>query len=274
MYQAQKPTTLIGRRPTPYAGVVVEQEEHAGLPQETVADADKTARMVDIFAARRFAQARTMQRTRLRLLLWVVRSKVAAHLKRAFDLVVASLALVFTLPIMIAVAVAIKLDSPGPVFFRQERVGRWGEPFACYKFRSMVVDAEQRLAELKDLNEADAVVFKMKADPRVTHVGRVIRKLSLDELPQLFNVLKGEMSLVGPRPPVPREVEQYTLAHLQRLSVTPGITGLQQVSGRSDLDFKRWVELDLQYIAEQSLLKDVEILLRTIPAVILGRGAY
>jgi lipopolysaccharide/colanic/teichoic acid biosynthesis glycosyltransferase len=138
----------------------------------------------------------------------------------------------------------------------------------------MYVDAEQRLRELQAQNEADGPVFKMKRDPRVTRVGRVIRKLSIDELPQLFNVLKGEMSLVGPRPALPSEVAKYTYEQIGRLHAIPGITGLQQVSGRSDLDFKRWVELDLQYIAEQSIWKDIEILLRTIPAVLLGRGAY
>ncbi|MEJ2749348.1 MAG: sugar transferase, partial [Anaerolineae bacterium] len=182
--------------------------------------------------------------------------------------------LIFVSPFMGLVALIIKLDSPGPVFFQQERVGKWGKTFGCYKFRSMYVDAEARKAELMDQNEADGVVFKMKNDPRVTRVGRIIRKLSIDELPQLINVIRGDMSLVGPRPPVPIEVAQYKFDQLHRLDTIPGITGLQQVSGRSNLDFKRWVELDLEYIAEQSLLKDIEILLRTIPAVIFGRGAY
>ena len=132
----------------------------------------------------------------------------------------------------------------------------------------------ERKAELMAQNDADEVIFKMKNDPRVTRVGRVIRKASIDEIPQLFNVLKGEMSLVGPRPPVPYEVAQYQFDQLRRLDAVPGITGLQQVSGRSELSFKRWVELDLQYISEQSLLKDIEILLKTIPAVLTGRGAY
>ena len=138
----------------------------------------------------------------------------------------------------------------------------------------MYVDAEARKAELSNLNEADQVVFKMKRDPRITRVGYVLRKLSIDELPQLVNVLRGDMSLVGPRPPVPYEVAQYSYEHLQRLDAVPGITGLQQVSGRSDLTFRRWIELDLQYINEQSLLSDVRILLSTIPAVISGKGAY
>ncbi|MEF3273686.1 MAG: sugar transferase [Chloroflexus sp.] len=190
------------------------------------------------------------------------------------DVTVALVAIVLTAPIMLVTAILIKLESPGPVIFKQVRVGKDGEHFYCYKFRSMYVDAEQRLRELQAQNEADGPVFKMKRDPRVTRVGRVIRKLSIDELPQLFNVLKGEMSLVGPRPALPSEVARYTYEQLGRLHAIPGITGLQQVSGRSDLDFKRWVELDLQYIAEQSIWKDIEILLRTIPAVVLGRGAY
>jgi lipopolysaccharide/colanic/teichoic acid biosynthesis glycosyltransferase len=138
----------------------------------------------------------------------------------------------------------------------------------------MYVDAEERKKALLSLNEADQIVFKMKRDPRVTRVGRVIRKLSIDELPQIFNVIKGDMSLVGPRPPVPYEVDQYQYDVRRRLDVVPGITGLQQVSGRSDIEFKRWVELDLQYIQDQSLLTDIQILLKTIPTVLSGKGAY
>ncbi len=234
----------------------------------------KSQRMLEIFAERRFQRARANQRLRFTLSLWVIRTKLLARMKRALDVTVASIAIVLTAPIMLITAILIKLESPGPVLFKQVRVGKDGEHFYCYKFRSMYVDAEQRLRELQAKNEADGPVFKMKRDPRVTRVGRVIRKLSIDELPQLFNVLKGEMSLVGPRPALPREVAQYTYEQIGRLHAIPGITGLQQVSGRSNLDFKRWVELDLQYIAEQSIWKDIEILLRTIPAVILGRGAY
>lgn len=235
---------------------------------------EKAARMLEIYANRSFNSARSAQHMRLRLITWVIRSKITQDLKRFFDLIVATITLFFAWPFMLLVAIAIKLESPGPIIFRQLRVGKHSEPFHCYKFRSMSLDAEARKAELMALNEADEVVFKIKDDPRVTRVGYFIRKFSLDELPQIFNVMKGEMSLVGPRPPVPVEVEHYQFEQLQRLSVTPGITGLQQVSGRSDLEFKRWVELDLQYIAEQSLLKDVEILLRTIPAVLFGKGAY
>ena len=234
----------------------------------------KVQRMVEIFAARRFESTRSNQRVRFRLSLWVIRSKIVRSLKRLLDVVCASVGIVVSSPIMLLAAIAIKLESPGPAIFRQIRVGKDGEHFACFKFRSMYIDAEQRLKELTAKNEADGPVFKMKADPRVTRVGRIIRKLSIDELPQLFNVLKGEMSLVGPRPALPSEVAKYTYEQIGRLHAIPGITGLQQVSGRSDIDFKRWVELDLQYIAEQSLWKDIKILLRTIPAVLFSRGAY
>ena len=234
----------------------------------------KTGRMLDIYARQRFRSAPTHQRRRLLVAWWIVQTKVRQNLKYLLDLVVVSLALILALPIMIVTAIAIKLDSPGPLFFRQTRVGKWGKPFTCYKFRSMYIDAEQRRAELMAFNEADGPVFKMKNDPRVTRVGRIIRRLSIDELPQLFNVLRGDMSLVGPRPPLPHEVAQYSYTQLRRLHTIPGVTGLQQVSGRSNIDFERWIELDLQYINEQSLLKDIEILLKTIPAVLLSKGAY
>jgi exopolysaccharide biosynthesis polyprenyl glycosylphosphotransferase len=235
---------------------------------------EKAARMLEIYTNRSFNSVRSAQRMRLQLVTWVIRSKITQDLKRLFDLIIATVTLFFVWPVMLLVAIAIKLESPGPIIFRQVRVGKHSVQFDCFKFRSMCVDAEARKAELMDLNEADEVVFKIKKDPRVTRVGSFIRKYSLDELPQIFNVIKGEMSLVGPRPPVPPEVEFYQFDQLQRLSVTPGITGLPQVSGRSDLEFKRWIELDLQYIAEQSFWRDVEILLRTIPAVLFGRGAY
>jgi exopolysaccharide biosynthesis polyprenyl glycosylphosphotransferase len=235
---------------------------------------DKTERMLRIFAERRFEGAQTNQRLRARMAFWSLRSKVVRSIKRALDISVASGAIIATAPVMAATVVAIKLDSPGPILFKQERVGKDGEHFACYKFRSMYIDAEQRKLELMQQNEADGPVFKIKNDPRITRVGRVIRKLSIDELPQLFNVLKGEMSLVGPRPALPSEVATYSYEQIGRLHAIPGITGLQQVSGRSNLDFKRWVELDLKYIAEQSVWKDLEILARTIPAVLFSKGAY
>jgi lipopolysaccharide/colanic/teichoic acid biosynthesis glycosyltransferase len=234
----------------------------------------KAMKMFEIHASQKFLSAKSIGYMRMKLLNWVIRTKIKENLKRIFDLGLCCLVFPLVAPILLVTAIAIKLDSPGPVLFRQPRVGKWGRLFTCYKFRSMYIDAEQRKAELMALNEADAVVFKIRNDPRITRVGRVIRKLSIDELPQLFNIIKGDMSLVGPRPLVPSEVDRQEFEHFRRLDAIPGLTGLQQISGRSELSFKSWVELDLRYIEEQSLLKDIEILLRTIPAVILGRGAY
>jgi exopolysaccharide biosynthesis polyprenyl glycosylphosphotransferase len=205
---------------------------------------------------------------------WRVRLMLARSVKRAFDTTLCLVALMACAPIMVLTALAIRMDSPGPILFRQTRVGRWGKPFVCYKFRSMYIDAEQRLAELIAYNEADGPVFKMRNDPRVTRVGRFIRRLSIDEMPQFFNVLKGDMSLVGPRPALPHEVAQYTYEQAGRLAALPGITGLQQVSGRSNISFQRWVELDLRYIAEPSIWEDIKILARTIAVVIMSDGAY
>lgn len=271
------PTIMTSTLSSPTSDMPPQQEKNAALPgtgETSMTEEEKAARMLEIFSERRFERAQTIQWLRLRLLMWVIRTKIQTSLKRVLDIVFASILLLFLSPIFLLIAIAIKLDSPGPVIFRQERIGKWGKPFYCLKFRSMYTDAEARKAELMKENEADEVVFKMKKDPRVTRVGRFIRKASIDELPQFVNVLRGEMSLVGPRPPVPIEVVQYEFETMFRLDAVPGITGLQQVSGRSDLSFKRWVELDLQYIAEQSLLKDIEILLKTIPAVISGKGAY
>lgn len=234
----------------------------------------KAARMVEIHTTRAFASASERRRIQAIRLSWLVRSMVKERGKRLFDLFLSLCVLPFALPIMLITAVAIKLDSPGPVIFRQERVGKWGKRFTCYKFRSMHTDAEARKKELMALNEADGVVFKMKNDPRITRVGKIIRKLSIDELPQIFNIIKGDMSLVGPRPPVPIEVDQYQYDHFRRLDTIPGLTGLQQVEGRSGISFSRWVELDVQYIEEQSIQKDIEIILKTIPAVIFGKDAY
>jgi len=199
----------------------------------------------------------------------------AQVLKRLVDLVFAATALAVLVPLFLSIALAIRLESPGPVFFRQKRIGAQGRPFTMIKFRSMYVDAEQRKLALVAQNEMQGgVIFKMKRDPRVTRVGRFLRKASIDELPQLWNVVKGEMSLVGPRPPVPSEVADYTLKDHRRLDVTPGITCIWQVSGRSDIPFEQQVELDALYIESQSFWGDVKLLLRTIPAVLLGRGAY
>lgn len=194
--------------------------------------------------------------------------------KRLFDLAAATCALVAFFPVFAALAIAIKLDSPGPVFFRQKRVGQDGKLFSCLKFRSMYVDAEQRQQELLQSNEADGPLFKMREDPRRTRVGRLLRRLSIDELPQLLNVLRGEMSMIGPRPPVPAEVEEYEDWHRQRLAVRPGMTGLWQVAGRSELPFDEMVLMDIYYIENWSLGLDFNIMLRTVPAVLIGRGAY
>ncbi|HET7769308.1 MAG TPA: sugar transferase, partial [Chloroflexota bacterium] len=194
-------------------------------------------------------------------------------LKRAMDVVLAGIALIAAAPILAIVALAVRIESPGPIFYPQLRVGKNG-PFKIHKVRSMYQDADERKAELEQGNEAGGVIFKMKNDPRRTRVGRIIRKLSLDELPQVWNVFKGDMSIVGPRPPLPQEVEQYDEWHKRRLEVTPGLTGLWQVSGRSDLPFDEMVMLDLYYIENWSLGLDLKIILQTIPAVVSMRGAY
>jgi exopolysaccharide biosynthesis polyprenyl glycosylphosphotransferase len=202
------------------------------------------------------------------------RDELALAVKRAFDLAVSSLVILLLAPLLAGVALAIWLDSPGPILFRQRRVGLNGREFWLYKFRSMHQDAEARLAGLRAHNEASGPVFKMRNDPRVTRVGRFIRKTSLDEFPQFWNVLRGEMSVVGPRPPLPAEVRQYKRWQRRRLSVKPGITCEWQVSGRSNVDFDRWMELDLHYIDNWSLWNDIRICARTIPAVLLTRGAH
>ena len=194
-------------------------------------------------------------------------------MKRLLDVCVSMLILALSLPIILFAAIAIRLTSPGSVFFKQERLGLNGRIFTLYKFRTMIEDAHRRREEVSHLNEMNGPVFKSKADPRVTPVGRFLRKFSLDELPQLWNVLKGDMSLVGPRPPIPEEVESYHRWHRRRLSMKPGLTCLWQVSGRNNVDFDRWMELDLQYIDNWSPTLDLKILLRTIPAVLTGKGA-
>ena len=196
-------------------------------------------------------------------------------LKRLIDVAGSAVLLVMLAPVFAGVALAIRLDSPGPIFFRQIRVGRWGTLFPMWKFRSMYIDAEERkLALLKENEMAGGVLFKMKADPRITRVGKFIRKASIDELPQLWNVFCGDMSLVGPRPPLPAEVNQYSLNDRRRLDVVPGITCIWQVSGRSDIPFDQQVQLDVEYIESHSIWLDIKLLLMTVPAVILGRGAY
>jgi exopolysaccharide biosynthesis polyprenyl glycosylphosphotransferase len=193
--------------------------------------------------------------------------------KRLLDIAVSAGLLVFAAPVIFIAAILIKLTSPGSVLFKQKRVGLNGRSFTLYKFRTMIEDAHARREEVTHLNEMSGPVFKAKDDPRVTPVGRVLRKFSLDEIPQLWNVLKGDMSLVGPRPPIPEEVRSYHRWHRRRLSMKPGLTCLWQISGRNDIDFDRWMQMDLQYIDNWSPSLDLKILLRTIPAVISGRGA-
>ena len=194
--------------------------------------------------------------------------------KRAIDVAVAGAALVAVSPVLAAVAVAIKLEDGGPLLYVRPRVGRGGRPFRFLKFRSMGTDADaKRAALVSRSDDGDAVRFKMRNDPRVTRVGRVIRRLSIDELPQLWNVLRGDMTLVGPRPPIPAETAKYGPRDWARLDVTPGITCIWQVSGRADVPFPRQVEMDLDYAARRSLFLDLALLARTVPAVLSGKGA-
>lgn len=197
-----------------------------------------------------------------------------AVLKRTLDLVSALVVLLIVWPVMMVAAAAVRLDSPGPVLFRQQRVGRDGRLFTILKFRTMTDDAEDRIDQLADLNEAGHHFFKIRRDPRVTKVGRLLRKWSIDETPQLWNVVRGDMSLVGPRPPLPREVARYETWHMRRLRVRPGITGLWQVSGRSEVPFDEAVRLDLFYIENWSVGLDLTIMARTVRAVLGGNGAY
>ena len=194
--------------------------------------------------------------------------------KRALDLCLSALGILLFLPLMVPLAFLIKLESNGPIFFRQIRVGRNRRHFVCYKFRSMVAEAETLKEEFRYLNEAEGPMFKIRDDPRITALGRFLRRSSLDELPQLFNVFKGDMSIVGPRPQIPCEVELYEPWHYRRLEVTPGITCLWQVSGRSSIGFEEWMRLDMEYVKLRSFIFDVKILLRTLPAIIARRGAY
>jgi exopolysaccharide biosynthesis polyprenyl glycosylphosphotransferase len=195
-------------------------------------------------------------------------------IKRAIDVVVAGLGLLVLSPLLLMISVLIRLESSGPAVFRQTRVGRGGRPFTVLKFRTMREGAEQEVEALSALNEAGGPMFKIRNDPRLTRVGQLLRRISLDELPQLYNVLRGEMSVIGPRPGLPSEVEQYQDWHRKRLETWPGLTGLWQVSGRSELSFDEMVLLDIYYIENWSLLLDLQIALRTVPAILFGTGAY
>jgi exopolysaccharide biosynthesis polyprenyl glycosylphosphotransferase len=194
-------------------------------------------------------------------------------IKRLFDIISSAAALVVLSPMLLTVALIIKLTSRGPIFFKQKRVGLHGKPFNMLKFRSMVVNAEELKAKLEAMNEQTGPVFKIKNDPRITPIGRFIRKYSIDELPQLLNVLRGEMSVVGPRPPLPSEVEKYAAWQRRRLSVRPGLTCIWQVSGRNQISFEEWMYLDMQYIDNWTLMTDLSLILKTVPVVITGNGA-
>jgi lipopolysaccharide/colanic/teichoic acid biosynthesis glycosyltransferase len=206
---------------------------------------------------------------------WIFIVQGTKILKRIFDIICSFLLLILVFPVMLIIAFLIKILDGSPIFYSATRVGKWGKLFSCPKFRTMSLDAPQLKKRLiEKTHQKKNVTFKMKDDPRITQLGRILRKTSLDELPQLWCVFLGEMSLVGPRPPLPEEVAKYSLEERQRLDVKPGITGIWQVSGRSELSFSKQVKLDLQYIESQSFWLDMKLLLKTIPAVFFGRGAY
>src|SRR6267378_2875616 len=207
--------------------------------------------------------------------LWAgVLTTSADSAKRGFDVFVSALALILLSPLFLIIAILVKIEDHGPVFFAQTRVGQFGREFRMFKVRSMCLDAEQKLKDLLEKNtHKEGVTFKIKDDPRITRVGKWLRKFSFDELPQFYNVLIGDMSLVGPRPPVPREVAKYTPADRRRLAIKPGITCIWQISGRSEIDFSGQVQLDVSYIESQTFLMDLKILAKTIPAVLSGKGA-
>lgn len=206
---------------------------------------------------------------------WLIVVKATALFKRLFDIIFSLILLILFSPIMLFIMLLIKLTDGGPIFYVSQRVGKWGKEFPFPKFRSMQLNADKMKENLiKTTKQESSVTFKMAKDPRVTWIGKIIRKTSLDELPQLWSVIKGDMSLVGPRPPLPKEVDKYTIEQRRRLDVVPGITGIWQVSGRSNIPFTGQVKLDLEYIESQSFWLDIKLLLKTIPAVLLGRGAY
>ena len=201
------------------------------------------------------------------------RKPIFDFIKRLYDIILSSILLIILTPVYVVVAIIIKKEDGGPIIYTQTRIGKNGKSFAFYKFRSMCVNADKRKAELQHLNEVDGPVFKIKNDPRITKIGKTIRKYSIDELPQVWNVLKGDMSLVGPRPPLPCEVEKYSDYERHRLDVKQGLTCYWQVSGRSNLSFSEWVYLDLKYINDRSVLTDVKLLFMTFKAVFSGDGA-
>ncbi len=229
--------------------------------------------LIDFLMTRK--HGKEVSHANMKIKAWNFTVKSTYVVKRAIDILASIAFLVFFSPLFIFTAIWLKLDSPGPLIYRQVRVGLNGRHFNFYKFRSMYIDADARKAALERENESkDGVIFKMKNDPRITRCGRVIRKYSIDEMPQLINVLLGDMSLVGPRPPLPKEVDQYSLDDRKRLQVIPGLTCLWQIQGRSNIPFNQQVQLDKEYIKSHSVWKDFLILVKTIPAVLTGRGAY
>lgn len=215
-------------------------------------------------------------RARRERVVWWWKTRQFSLIKRSIDVVSASIALILLSPLFALVALAIKLYDRGPVFFWQDRVGRNGVVFRFPKFRSMCVNAEEvrRALEAQNQHGSEGVTFKMKRDPRITPIGRLIRRTSIDELPQLWCVLRGHMALVGPRPPLPSEVTRYSMLERQRLCVTPGLTCIWQVNGRSEVPFPEQVRMDIDYIQNPSVVEDVKLIAKTVPAVVLGRGAY
>lgn len=234
-----------------------------------------TTRVILNFFPHSFARMELLQFDGLPLLSFTTTptNELLLVVKRVIDITVASIFAIVTLPLTVLSAILIRLTSPGPIFFKQERCGLNRRPFTMYKLRSMVDNAEQTRYELEVLNEMDGPVFKSSKDPRITALGKYLRRFSIDEFPQLYNVLKGDMSLVGPRPPLPQEVARYERWQRRRLSMKPGLTCLWQISGRNDVSFKDWMKLDLSYIDNWSLLLDLKILFRTIPVVLFGKGA-
>ena len=246
------------------------QESHP-LHEHAPVNAEQRGVIIDSILSRSGRQSLPA----FKLMLWDVTVDGTKLIKRMFDLFFSSLGILCLSPLFILVALLIKLEDGGKIIYRQIRVGKDGRHFNFYKFRSMVENADKIKAQLEAHNESgDGVIFKMKHDPRITRIGRFIRRFSIDELPQLFNVLTGDMSLVGPRPPLPSEVVQYTLEDRKRLHVVPGLTCLWQIQGRSTISFNDQVKLDKQYIGSQSLWYDFKILLKTIPAIFIGKGAY
>jgi len=214
-------------------------------------------------------------RQRIKLTVWETGLRSLYAVKRLMDILIALLATVLLLPLFVVVILAICCEDGWPIFYIQKRVGLNGKEFSMFKFRSMYKNADVLKEKLITQNESkDGVIFKIKNDPRITRVGRIIRRFSIDELPQIYNVLLGDLAVVGPRPPVPKEVAQYTLAERKRLHVKPGLTCLWQIQGRSEIPFKQQVSLDLQYIHSQSIWKDIVIILKTVPAILFGKGAY